>query len=642
MLSEPTTTPRAIRLGAVLFALAVFLVSWWHWWTFQYGTFDLAFYVQALWLALRGEWWVSLLNVPLMGNHPEPIVFLLTPLFAIWPHPMLFVVVQTVALASMAFTGFRIATRMGLDRPASTALGLAMLILPATSSVGIYEFHPEALVAPLLLLLIEAKLAERYGAFWLWFLAVLACKENMALLLVAFCGVFGVLEWRRGRAWLVRWNLVPLLLAAAWLAICAVVIGPWLNAGNVDYGQLYAHLGGSGGEIIRNFFVEPHRAGAALWRALTEGDMVWALLLPLLLLPLLRLRWLLIASPILLQHLLSWRFTEWSLGAHYPAPFIPLFWIAAVEGLQKLRTPRAIAFSVLGACMLSNVWLGPARELIAQVPGLTAKLEEREWKAQLIENIPPDASVTAVQAFLSHLAKREHLYSLHHVIKGLKTLSKEPYVPPLTDVVVIDYSEQNTFSTTAGFYHPRSRVDAERFVPSSDRLLHEYLRQRTWRVQARNELAVLSRGEPLPPFVPNTPPVPFDEQTTLLNLQIPMVRPGAMQFRFAWNFGPERMRFPWLMLVLSDGRNLYPFLKGACAPEAASGRYFEDWLLAFPAWLPAGNYEMFALFFDANEAAWNKKWPPEQMTFVLKKIDLGHHQITPGELGSASPAPATR
>ena len=638
MFSELKQTPRAIRLGAVLFALAVFLVSWWHWWTFQYGTFDLAFYVQALWLALRGKWWVSLLNVPLMGNHPEPIVFLLTPLFALWPHPMLFVVVQTIVLASMAFTGFRICTRLGLGRPAGTALGLALLVLPATSSVGIYEFHPEALVAPLLLLLIEARLAERYGAFWLWFLAVLSCKENLALLLVAFCAVFAVLEWRRGRAWLVRWNLVPGLIAAAWLAICAFIISPWLNAGNVDYGQLYAHLGRNGGEIARNFFVEPHRAAGALWHALTAGNMVWALLLPMLCLPLLRVRWLLIAAPLLLQHLLSLRYTEWSLGAHYPAPFIPLFWIAAVEGIGKLRAPRAIAFAVLAACSLAHLLCGPARELIAEMPGLNAKLEEREWKAQMLASVPPEASVTAVQQFLSHLAKRERLYSLHHVLKGLKTLSKEPYVPPQSEVVIIDYSDRNTFSTGAGFYHPRSRVDAERYVPSSDRLLHEFLRQQSWHVQSRNELAVFTRGEPMPAFAPDTPPVPFDEQTTLLNMQIPKMWPGGMQFHFAWEFGPDRENFPWLMLVLSDGRQLYTFTKGACAPAAGAGRSYEDWLISFPSWLPAGNYEMFALFFDASEAAWSKKLPPHDMTFALKNIELGHHQIRPGEVGYYRPA----
>ena len=113
MPADSAPTPRPILWGAGLFAVAVFLVSWWQWWTFQYGTFDLAFYVQALWLALRGKWMVSLLNVPLMGNHAEPIVFLLAPVFAIFPHPMTLVAVQTLAFATMPFTAWRIARRLG-------------------------------------------------------------------------------------------------------------------------------------------------------------------------------------------------------------------------------------------------------------------------------------------------------------------------------------------------------------------------------------------------------------------------------------------------------------------------------------------------------------------------------------------------
>src|SRR5277367_1944758 len=178
MYSEVSPARRILVWAALLFSGVTFLVSWWHWWTFQYGTFDLAFYVQALWLALRGKWMVSLLNVPLMGNHAEPIVFLLAPLFAICPHPMLFVAVQTLAFASMPFTAWRIGRGLGLARTAALCLALATLVTPATFSITIYEFHPEALAAPLLLLLIEARLAARYGRFWLWFVAVLAVKEN--------------------------------------------------------------------------------------------------------------------------------------------------------------------------------------------------------------------------------------------------------------------------------------------------------------------------------------------------------------------------------------------------------------------------------------------------------------------------------
>ena len=632
MPSEIRKTPRAIWWGAGLFAGFVFLVSWWQWWTFQYGTFDLAFYVQALWLALRGKWTVSLLNVPLMGNHAEPIVFLLTPIFALCPHPMVFVAAQTLAFATMPFTAWRIARRLGIERPAAICLALATILTPATLSIGIYEFHPEALAAPLLLLLIEARLAEMRGRFWLWFIAVLSVKENMALLLVWFCVVWAVLDWKRGRAWLLRWDFAPLAVAAGWLVFCGF-LSRWLNAGNVDYLQLYGHLGKSGSDISTKFFTEPARVLGALWHALTHGDMLPALLVPFLLLPLLRPRWLLIAGPLLAQHLLSWRYSEWSLGAHYPAPFIPLLWVAAAEMVTRFRAQKTVAAVLLAACVLAHLRWGPARDLAREIPRLAPMLEEREAKAAMLRDIPPTASVTAAVPYLSHLATREQLVSLHHVLKGLKTLSTAAYIPPpASDVVVIDYADTYTFSTVAGYYHPRMKTDAESEVASSDRLLHDYLRPHVWRTHSRNALAVLTRGEPqtAPPAGPT--PIVFDETTTLTSMQLIRDLPGLMQFRLGWQFTGERTRFPWMMLVLSDGEHLYPFVKGAGAPEAGPGAAGEDWTFVFPTWMRPRFYGAFIIFYDGNEAAWKKKVPPDDTTFILKQLELGGRERQPGKI----------
>ena len=636
MPAENRHSPRLIVWVALLFVALAFAVSWWHWWTFQYGTFDLAFYVQALWLALRGKWMVSLLNVPLMGNHAEPIVFLMAPLFALCPHPMTLVAVQTLAFGTMPFTAWRIGQRLGLERRAALFLAVATLLTPASLSVAIHEFHPEALAAPLLLLLIEARLAERRGWHWLWFLAVLSIKENMAPLLIVFCAIGVLQDWTRGRAWQWRWNLAPLLAAFVWLVICAKVIAPRYNAGNVDYLQLYGHLGNSGGDILLKFFTEPARAFHALYEALSKGNMVWALLLPFLCLPLLRPRWLLVASPVLLQHLFSWRYTEWSLGAHYAAPFIPLFWMAAAEALQKWRWQSQIATGLVAACLLANLRWGPARELAAEIPTLGARMEEREWKAAMIDGIPPGASVTACLPYLSHLAKREHLVSLHHVLKGLKTLSTAAYTPPAPgDVVIIDYGDTMTFSKEAGYYHPKVQIDKAHAIPSSDELLHDYLGQATWRANERNELTTLTRGQPAPPFPTRAAPVKIDAQTTLNALEVTQPFPGALRTRLAWNFSGARTHFPWMMLVLSNGKHLYPFTKGLCAPEANDGAYYEDWSLVFPSGVPAGYYSVFAILYDGADAAWYEKFPPDDKMFILANLPLGGLTIKPGEFGAA-------
>jgi uncharacterized membrane protein len=635
--------PRLIVWVALVFVALAFAVSWWHWWTFQYGTFDLAFYVQALWLALRGKWMVSLLNVPLMGNHAEPIVFLMAPLFALCPHPMTLVGIQTVAFGTMPFTAWRIGQRLGLERRAALLLALTTLLTPASLSVAIHEFHPEALAAPLILLLIEARLAERRGWYWLWFLAVLGVKENMAPLLMAFCAIWVLRERKRGRAWQVRWNLAPLLTATVWLLVCVKFIGPKLNAGNVDYLQLYGHLGNSGGDILLKFFTEPSRALHALREALSQGNMVWALLVPFLGLPLLRPQWLLVASPVLLQHLLSWRYTEWSLGAHYPAPLIPLFWIAAAEALTKWRWQGEIAIGVVAACLLAQLRWGAAPELAAEIPTLRTRMEEREWKAAMIEGIPESASVAACLPYLAHLAKREHLVSLHHILKGLKTLSSAAYTPPPPgDVVIIDYGDTMTFSKEAGYYHPKVQADAAHSIPSSDELLHEYLCQAQWRADERNELTVLKRGQPAPPFPNRSAPVRIDEHTTLTALEVTQPLPGALRTRLAWNFSGARAQFPWMMLVLSNGKHLYPFIKGLCAPEANEGPYYEDWSLVFPSGFSAGTYALFAILYDGSDAAWYERFPPDDKMFVLANLPLGRLTIKPGEFGPAPRAQSGR
>src|SRR5438105_12031812 len=61
---------------AGLFFLICTWTSYARWANFQYRSFDLAYYVQAIWQLIHGRLDVSVENVPLLGNHVEPIVFL--------------------------------------------------------------------------------------------------------------------------------------------------------------------------------------------------------------------------------------------------------------------------------------------------------------------------------------------------------------------------------------------------------------------------------------------------------------------------------------------------------------------------------------------------------------------------------------
>jgi uncharacterized membrane protein len=310
MFYDRIPTPRILWWGAILFCAIAITDSWFRWWTYQYATFDLAFYAQGLWLAGKGLWHVSLLDVPLMGNHQDPIVFLALPFFKLWSHPMLLVILQTLVLATMPFIGWRIARHLEFGPQAAAWLGLATLLAPATGFVALHEFHPEALAAPLLLLMFEARLTKRPGLFWVSFILVLMCKESMGLLLAWISAVYYIIERDRDREWRIAWNIVPGCVALGWFLLCLLFIGPALNGGRVDFLEVYSHLGNSGASILTGFVTNPSKAAGAVWHGIKGGDLTWGTLLPFLLLPVLRPRWLIMAAPIFFQHLLSWRQSE--------------------------------------------------------------------------------------------------------------------------------------------------------------------------------------------------------------------------------------------------------------------------------------------------------------------------------------------
>ena len=110
-----------------------------------------------------------------------------------------------------------------------------------------------------------------------------------------------------------------------------------------------------------------------------------------------------------------------------------------------------------------------------------AKRGQREQKNVVIAQIPADASVVAPISYLSHLAMRERLYSLHFILKGLRTLSHEPYQPPSpTDFVLIDRADSPTYDSAAGFYHPAMKTQDGKVIPSSDELLEQFLSRADW------------------------------------------------------------------------------------------------------------------------------------------------------------------
>jgi uncharacterized membrane protein len=634
-----------LTIGFLFFAISTG-TSAARWANFEYRTFDVAYYVQALWQLIRWRFEVSVQGVPLLGNHVEPIILLFTPLFAVFPHTLLFVTVQNLAIASMGPVAFDIGKRLGLERKAAFLLACAILITPATGYIALHEFHPEALAAPFILLMLHARLRNAHRAYWGWLLATLACKENMALVIIAYCGVHLVLERRLSVAYLRSWYLWPMALSIIWFVACIKLITPAFNSGEIDFFALYDRLGNSIGNILLNAIKEPDRILGALSQSLTQGNLLWATLLPFLALPLIRPRWFLIATPILLQHLLSWRSSEWTIYFHYAAPILPLFWFGSVEGVAEINRRFSIQPGIqrlilpllmIVACVAAQVCLGPVPSIVETIASWTNDSEIRARKQAFISQVPPDASVVAPLPYLTHLATREKLYSLHFVLKGLKTLSRSTYEPPPpTDFVLIDYNDPITFDPIAGYYHPAMKTVDGRVIPSSDQLLHEFLTRAAWTVHSSDEFTTFRQNETdqqRNAFVPEPGEVAVmgSVKLTKITKSSDILTDSKLEVATGWDFRNPRADFPWMFLRLMsrDRKRAFTISRGLCGVEATEGPYQEQWFVTPPNWIPDGDYEAEALFVNNAKRVWETKSarPDLSASLLAPAIPLGELHV---------------
>lgn len=355
------------------------------------NAYDLSLFDYALWNTLQGQ----IGHVPFIGHsiftqHFMPILVLLAPIYGLWESPIFLIVLQTLAMGTAGLVLYVIARRFGLARFPALAMVLVFLVCRRSHGATVAYFYPESLQPLLMLLLVLFWIDGRWRPAWVAAMMFLMTKEDAAIYLLAFA--------------LVRWFSSPAeRRPALWLMIVSVV---W---GAVAFGiaiPLVRHSEGLGGVGIAIDRLGP--ADANLMRSVVSRlasahgvAVVMGTLAAVGFLPLLRLRWFLVAMPGLLIDLAVDPATGQSFAsAHYIFPILPWLFLAAIDGLQWLerRRPR-IALSWLAALVLVTLADTPvlrhladtrmdpqAHRVLDQVPSLGTSLVSAQ--ANLIPHLP--------------------------------------------------------------------------------------------------------------------------------------------------------------------------------------------------------------------------------------------------------------
>lgn len=397
--------PLIILMGLVTFIYS--LLSMIRHWRFQTGGVDLGVFDQIVWeysrFQIPSSSLLGLSNA--LGDHFNPILALIAPLYWVFPGPEILFVLQSFAVAFSAVAVFRFAGRR-LERRAAYGWTLAYAVFWGIQAAMGCDFHPDLLALPMIAFGLDYLDQEDWTRAFLCLGLLLTVKEDFTLLIVFF-GIFLLVrrQWGRG-LFLVGSGLVLFYLLV-------LVLVPYL-AGSQDYPHwVYTELGKTSSESVRAVlrdpflvlkvaFNNPEKMATVACGLAACGFMI--LFSPVFILLL----------PLYAERLLSGFEHQYSMGYHYSAALAPLLFMGGVDGLFRLSRflgdPVKRRKTVLGVSAVILV-LNLATIPIFSLRDLT------RWKFycfspgermgnQVLALIPPDASVIAQNTIAAHLAHR--------------------------------------------------------------------------------------------------------------------------------------------------------------------------------------------------------------------------------------------
>lgn len=399
---------RVVYAGILAYAALFVFAAILHFVVFRTARADLGNMVQPIWNTLHGRF-LELTTVnghqeDRFGIHVEPFLLLLTPVFWIWPSPLLLPIVQALAVASGALPVFWLARKHLQSSTAGANFAFAYLLYPATQfnaftiSSG---FHSVSVAVPAVLYAVWFLDEDRLVAFSGVALLAASTKEEIALAV----GCLGIWYGVRTGRWIFGISVFAVGLALT-LFDFLWVIPHFSPSGANPFAGRYAAVGGTPRGMVHKLFTDPM---AFLHAVATGHKAVYLALmfLPFLGLCLLEPLLLLGVVPDLAINLLSSKGDQTSVGFFNTAGIVPFVVVASIFGAAhfKRQAPR-ISLCVLAAVALVAIY-SPIFFLGRDVGELGAPL--LSTKAHALSLIPAGVPVSASNQLGGHLSEREYV-----------------------------------------------------------------------------------------------------------------------------------------------------------------------------------------------------------------------------------------
>jgi uncharacterized membrane protein len=469
-LTRASTWTIAVWIGTAVYATALSAESIYRHSRYATG-FDTAIYDQLLWLAAHGhDLFSTVVSRPMLGDHFEPGLLLLTPLYWLGLGVPGLLAAQSIGLALTAPALYMLARDRGASPALASLPALLWLASPWTASVNLFDFHPFAFAPVLLVLSVLGALRGQWLLLGVTAAVAMSLKEDIALIYF----VLGILLALNGSK-----RAGAILSGASVLVL--VVAREAISANGDSLGTFGKRFAGDRGDSMGDAFVwMAHHPLATISDVMGEsGPGTFLLLLATAGLAFLAPRWLLLAVPTLLHNALSDYSIQHSLGVHYHLMVATGLFIAAAIGVKRVAafsqtTKPAVTGAVTVA--LATAFLGDVYVHRNWEPHVA----DRQQIEAALARIPANAPAAAAVRLEPHLSHRIELYTL-----------PEPFAPidwgsPLTAGEMKARAERVQFVAVIDGGGPNEFKQIDALVPS-------LLRSGFVQIYREGEIRVLKR-----------------------------------------------------------------------------------------------------------------------------------------------------
>ena len=222
-------TPAVMTVaGAFVYAVIFSVLSVWRHFNYQnLSSFDVAIYNQIQWNSIHGHFFESSMSGSNFVTHNSPFLILLSPLYAVYPHPETLLVLKTLFLAFSAVPLYLILKKTVTER-AILPLVLVYLFHPFIIGQNFNAPHEICFLPPVLLFSFYFFMTNRFRHFMIFLLLSLSVKEHIAFISVMY-GLYALLLRREK-----KWVLTPIFLGLLWALASIGIIYSFQKLYTVD------------------------------------------------------------------------------------------------------------------------------------------------------------------------------------------------------------------------------------------------------------------------------------------------------------------------------------------------------------------------------------------------------------------------